>query len=168
MLSYTFRDGPVTIKNAKKADPQKIGAALAKIMDQQQGRLTPPAVVDAARDTRHPLHKHFEWDNAVAAESYRLEQARALIRCVNIVGDEKDEPAPAFLSVADKGGTSYRALAEVLDSAELQASVLAAAERDLAAFQKRYRQLADICEIIGDARAKIASRRNKHESRASA
>lgn len=168
MLSYIFKDGPVTIKNARKADPQKIGSALAKIAEQQKGRLTPPAVVEAARDARHPLHKYFEWDNEIAAEAYRLDQARVLIRSVRIVGDDDAEPAPAFLSVADKGGTSYRTFAEVMDSADLQNTVLAAAERDLAAFEKRYRQLADICEVIRDAREKIAARRAKHESRLSA
>lgn len=167
MVEYIFRDGPVTIKNAKKADPQKIGTALAKIAEQQKGRLTPPAVVEAARDVRNPLHKHFEWDDAVAAQSYRLGQARMLIRSVALVGDGDDEPAPAFLSIADKGGTAYRTVQEVMDSADLQSAVLAAAERDLAAFEKRYRQLQDICEIVSDARAKIAARRNKHESRVS-
>lgn len=168
MVEYIFRDGPVTIKNAKKADPQKIGTALAKIAEQQKGRLTPPAVVEAARDTRNPLHKHFEWNDALAAESFRLEQARMLIRSVALVGDDDAEPAPAFLSISDKAGTSYRSMGDILDSADLQSAVLAAAERDLAAFEKRYRQLKDICEIVSDARAKVAARRNKHESRAQA
>lgn len=168
MISYVFKDGPVTIKNAKRADPQKIGTALAQISEQQKGRLTPPAVVEAARNNRHPLHRFFEWDDKIAAESFRLDQARALIRSVAIVGDGEAEPAPAYLSVADKGGTSYRTLADVMDSADLQNTVLVAAERDLAAFEKRYRTLADICQIIRDAREKIATRRTKHENRASA
>lgn len=167
-MEYIFKDGPVTIKNAKKANPQTIGSALAQIAQQQKGRLTPPAVVEAARNNRHPLHKFFEWDDAVAAESYRLDQARTLIRSVRIVGEDDADPAPAFLSVSDKGGTSYRTLADVMDSADLQNTVLLAAERDLAAFEKRYRTLADICEIIRDAREKIAARRNKNESRAQA
>lgn len=167
MISYTFKDGPVTIKNAKRADPQKIGTALAKIAEQQKGRLTPPAVVKAARDTRNPLHKHFEWDNQIAADAYRLDQARALIRSVALVGDGDDELKPAFLSIADKGGTSYRTVQDVLDSADLQSAVLAAAERDLAAFEKRYQQLGDICELIRDAREKVAARRTKNESRLS-
>lgn len=167
MVSYIFRDGPVTIKNAKKADPQKIGVALAKITEQQKGRLTPTAVVIAARDARSPLHRHFEWDDAVAAESYRLDQARMLIRSVALVGDGSADPAPAFLSISDKGGTSYRTVQDVLDSADLQGAVLAAAERDLLAFERRYQQLKDICEIVSSVREKIAARRNNHESRAS-
>jgi hypothetical protein len=168
MVSYTFRDGPVTIKNAKRADPQKIGTALAKIAEQQKGRLTPPAVVEAARDARNPLHKHFEWNDQLAAESFRLEQARMLIRSVALVGDGDTEPAPAFLSISDKIGTSYRSMGEIMDSADLQSAVLASAERDLIAFEKRYRQLKDICEIVSDAREKIAARRTKNESRLSA
>jgi hypothetical protein len=164
MVKYIFRDGPLTIPNAKKASAQKIGTALAQIAEQQKGRLTPPAVVEAARSNRHPLHQYFEWDNDVAAEAYRLDQARTLIRSVAVVDDNEDSK-PAYLSISDKAGTSYRAVEEVLDSAELQSAVLAAAERDLIAFEKRYRQLQDICEIISSARSKIAARRNKHESR---
>lgn len=167
MVEYVFKDGPVTIKNAKKADPQKIGAALAKVAGEHNGRLTPSAVVEAARDFSSIIHDHFEWDDAVAAQSYRLDQARVLIRSVALVGDGDAAPAPAYLSISDRGGTSYRAIADVLDSADLQNSVLMAAERDLAAFEKRYRQLQDICEIISDARAKVASRRSKNESRVS-
>lgn len=168
MVSYVFKDGPVTIKNAKRANPQTIGAALAQIAEQQKGRLTPPAVVEAARNNRHPLHKFFEWNDAIAAESYRLDQARTLIRSVALVGDGDEDAKPAFLSIADKGGTSYRPVQDVMDSADLQSAVLAAAERDLAAFEKRYRALGDICDLIRDAREKVANRRNKHESRLSA
>ena len=52
---------------------------------EENGKLDPKEVVDAARDTISPLHDYFEWDDDKAADAYRLEQARTLIRRVKIV-----------------------------------------------------------------------------------
>ena len=48
------------------------------------GRLDPKEVVDAARSPKSALHDRFEWDDTTAAEAYRLQQARGLIRSVYI------------------------------------------------------------------------------------
>lgn len=165
MIKYVFREDPVAILNAKKADPQKIGQALAKIAEDCGGRLTPPAVVEAARNDKSPLHRHFEWDDAKAAQSYRLDQARAIIGVIRI-DDDTEEPTRAFLSVKDASGVSYRTAAEVSRSLDLQLAVLKQAERDLEAFGKRYRELEDICEDVAAAREKAKTRRAALEARA--
>jgi hypothetical protein len=41
-------------------------------------------VVEAARDPNSPLHSAFTWDDAEAAEQYRLAQARVLLRRVRV------------------------------------------------------------------------------------
>jgi len=168
MVQYVFRDEPLTIKNAKKANPQKIGEALAQIAEAGKGHLLPKAVVNAARNDRSPLHRFFEWDQEVAAEAYRLDQARTLIRSIKIVDDDRDEPAPAFISIAGKGGTSYRSLSDVLSNSDLQLAALQSAERDLRSFEKRYQAMAEICAIVRAAREKIAERRTSLESREAA
>lgn len=168
MIKYTFKDEPLTIKNKTKAQPQKVGEALAKIAAANKGHLTPIAVVNEARNDRSVLHRHFEWDDAVAAEAYRLDQARTLIRSVQVVNDDEDTQAPAFISIAEKGGVSYRTLQDVLDSADLQAQALKQAERDLEAFTKRYRQFEDICEVVKSAREIVSKRRAALENRLSA
>ena len=165
MIRYTFKDEPVALLNAKKADPQKIGQALAKIAEDGGGRLTPPAVVEAARNPRNVLHRHFEWDDVKAAQAFRLDQARAIIGVIRIE-DEGDEPTRAFLSVKDATGVSYRTAAEVSGSVDLQLAVLKQAERDLDAFSKRYRELEDICSDVRSARDKARSRREAIEARA--
>lgn len=170
MIKYIFNDDrPLTFKNAKKANPQTIGDALTKIANEAGGRLLPKSVVLAARESKHPLHKHFEWDDTVAAEHYRHDQARTLITCIKIVDDKQDrEPARAFLSISDKSGVSYRPLQVVMGSTELQLAVLQRAERDLEAFEKRYRDLGDICDLVREAREKAVERRTSLESRTAA
>ena len=170
MIKYIFRDDePLRIKAAGKADAQTIGEALATITKENQGRLTPKDVVDAARSGNHPLHQHFEWDDSAAAEAYRLDQARSVIRVVRVVDDEgSDGTSRAFLSINDKSGVAYRSITEVKSSADLQSALLRQAERDLDAFQRRYRELTDVCEFVAKAREKVRARQTIKESRAAA
>ena len=70
MIRYVFKeDEPVRIKSAASADPQKIGEALQYIADQHGNRLTPKAIVEAARAEESPLHPHFEWNDVVESMS---------------------------------------------------------------------------------------------------
>lgn len=171
MIKYLFReDEPLRIKAADKADPQVIGESLAAIRDKVGGRLEPKAVVDAAREADHPLHKHFEWDDQNAAQSYRLDQARSLIRIVRVEDDTVDEGnRRAYVSIKDKHGVAYRSVDDVLRSRDLQDALLGQAEKELEAFERRYRELQDICIIVRTARERIKQKRSsKHESRAAA
>lgn len=170
MMKYVFReDEPLRIKAAIRADPQTIGDALDKIRMASGGELEPKAVVDTARDARHPLHPHFEWNDSVAADSYRLDQARGIIRIVRVVDDDvSGGTSRAFLSVIGRNGVSYRTAEDVKKSRDLQAAVLAQAERDLEAFERRYRELVDICQIVRGARSAVQKRRGGVENRVGA
>jgi hypothetical protein len=161
MIKYRFKeDEPLTIKAADKANPQKIGEALTAISATNGGHLIPSAVVQAARDAKSVLHRHFEWTDKVAAEKYRLDQARSLIRCIHVESDNTESGvARAFLSIREKDGTSYRSIDDVMNSADLQSRVLAQAERDLLAFENRYRNLSEVCDLIREARERLAARR---------
>lgn len=50
-----------------------------------RGRLTPDAIIEAARQPANPLHEHFPWDDAVAAHHFRREIARKLIGRIHVV-----------------------------------------------------------------------------------
>jgi transposase len=166
MIKYVFRNElPLTIKNARKADAQKIGEALHKITN-AAGKRTPHAVVEAARAEKHVLHRHFEWKDAIAAEAYRLDQARALIRCIDVVTNDDEPPMRAFISITEKNGTAYHTNNEVLGNLELQVIVLRQAERDFLAYEKRLREFQDLCDAVRKAREKIAAKRAKLEDEA--
>lgn len=62
----------------------EIALALAAIAATNGGKITPDQVVEAARDPASPLHDSFEWDDTVAAIAHRQDQARTLIRSVEI------------------------------------------------------------------------------------
>jgi hypothetical protein len=168
MLKYVFRE-PLTIRAADKADAQKLGEALAKIAAETGGELTPKAVVQAASNPRHLLHRHFTWNDAEAAAAFRLDQARTIIRCVRVEDEDAEDGSTfAYVSVATKGGVSYRSIGDVKGSADLQAAVLKAAQRDLEAFERRYRAMEDVCEVIRKAREMVERKRPKTENRVNA
>ena len=159
MIKYVFSEKPLTIKNAKKANAQKIGEALASIATANDGDLMPQKIVDAAATDKR-LRPHFEWDDGIAANAYRCDQAREIVRCVHIENtDTESGVARAFLSVRDRDHVSYRALGEILQSKDLQARILAQAEKDLISFENRYSALEEICALVRQARERLAVRR---------
>ncbi len=159
MIRYVFNeDEPLRIKNAKEADAQVIGEALAKISKAHEGRLKPQDVIAAARDAKSPLNSFFEWNDEKAADSYRLDQARSIIRIVRVVEEDDRPPSRAFVSIGDKDGTAYRAVGEVRSSVDLQARLLAQLDKELEAMQVRYRSLGAICEDVKELRERIKAR----------
>lgn len=167
-IQYVFKDDqPLGFKNSGKANAQAIGDALEKITEAHGGKLTPRVALDAAKAPRHPLHKHFEWDDEKAANAHRLDQARSLIRSICIVSTTDNEPKniPVFVSITQRDGISYRRLSDVALDADLSNALLKQAEKDLAAWEARYARLADVCSIVADARAKLRERYATAEKR---
>lgn len=82
----------------------KIVASELRKIEQEYSVITPAIVVERAAPPRNPLHGYFEWDDSVAAEQYRLWQARQLIAKVYIVPSDApaSEPVRAFVNVYDE------------------------------------------------------------------
>jgi hypothetical protein len=164
MLHYTFRaDQPLRFKNATLANPQKIGEAIDQIKIANDGELRPEYLWQAARDDKaHVLYPHFEWDLETAAQHHWTDTARRIIRVICVAETKKAEPSYAFISVKTPDrGTSYYSRKEIIDSAALQDIVLSQAERDLASWEKRYKELTDLCERVAEIREEVTRRRRK-------
>jgi hypothetical protein len=69
--------------------------------------LTPAIVLQEATDPQHPLHHRFTWDDSEAASRWRIHQAQALIRSVNVVIEKGDSQETitvrAFISESEMG-----------------------------------------------------------------
>lgn len=72
-----------TVTRAGVTGDGAVRAAIVALED-SEGRLTPEGVVKAAARADSPLHSHFEWDDSKAGHAYRLQQARQLIRSVQV------------------------------------------------------------------------------------
>jgi len=97
-------------------DAQAVGQTVTRIC-RTEGLCPPGRLVDEARPDDSPLHPAFEWDDGLAGEAYRREQARRLIRCVRVKTEDAVESAPVFvrIRVIDEEGASsgYKPLASL-------------------------------------------------------
>lgn len=92
------------------------------------GELTNRSIVDRASDPASALHDHFEWDNDVASDKFRLVQATLLLNRIKIhvTDDEIVTLRPAFVSIRDEEGRRRRVLSDTaLSDPEMLAQVLA-------------------------------------------
>jgi hypothetical protein len=119
---------------------------------EQRGELTPELVVDAARDPEHPLHSRFEWDDAVAGEAWRREQAHDLIRKAKIVycepGDGQPSLIRAFIAVPKQDGYAFDPVQEVAEDPFRRQLVLNAMEREWKALLQRYKEHQGFFEMV--------------------
>jgi hypothetical protein len=75
-----------------------IGDCLRTMHDRHGGLLVAREVWVEAKPPEHPLHPEFEWDDSTAADLYRDEQARSLIRNVRIVRESDEQIAAPIVS----------------------------------------------------------------------
>jgi hypothetical protein len=129
---------------------QVAGEHLENLRIINNGQLTPRAVVDDARQEGSPLHPAFEWDDSVAAERFREEQARYMLRQITVVVPETGTPTPirAFVNVRVEGGQSYTHVVHALSDTELRLQILAQAWKDLQSWREKYKELEELAGIF--------------------
>jgi len=118
---------------------------LNRIAEKNGGILDPQEVVNESRPEDAPLHSLFEWDDAIAAEQYRVVQARFIIR--NITVEEDDEPTVRQFVHVDGG---YVATRKALDDVDMAEALLKQAKADMNAFIAKYRALKSLHGLISN------------------
>lgn len=88
---------------------------------QAEGRaLEPVELVAAAQSGSYPaLKAYFQWDDAAAADAYRLDQARRLIRSIQIKTDDRP-PIRKMVHVRGKDKSGYRQTEQVMKTEDLK------------------------------------------------
>lgn len=132
---------------------------------QRDGALTPRAVVDAARHPDAPLHSWFQWDDGKAAEAYRIEQARRVIRvAVVTVPSLSNKPMRQFVSVSSHrhdGQGSYVAVVDLIKDRDAYEQARRDALDELLRLHARFRHIVELAPVwgaISEAAAQIAQR----------
>lgn len=133
-----------------KIDAQIAGEELERIRTYHNGRLESDMVVEAARDEQNPLHPAFEWNDKRAADAFRVEQAKYLIRSieVTVAPDQDAKPVRAFVSVVRDDDRSYTSVSHALADPELRHQVLVNALRELEAWRDRYAELVELANVF--------------------
>ena len=128
-----------------KSDAQTAGEICEKL--ERNGGLTAKRLVDESRPEDAPLHKEFEWDDATAAEAYREEQARYIIRSIVIQPEPtKNEVARAFFQGSEQ--KVFESLPIILSDAKKTNALLDMALRELKAFELKYSTLSQLATVF--------------------
>ena len=132
------------------ADANKAGEMCAQL--EAKGNLSAKSLLDANRPADAPLHDAFEWDDSIAAEAYREDQARYIIRSLVVV-KEQAEPVRSFFNIV-QAENRYQSIETILSDKDSTALLLEKAMRELEAFKRKYQsleQLRDVFAAIDDA-----------------
>lgn len=152
------------IKRVYKAGRRLTNEAASEIGEYLEGKaeegVTPSEFVALAKPKRSPLHKYLEWDDAVAADSYREYEARNILNSIEIVviddhGTEVTTRAFHAISTSrERPERRYTPQHIVWSDEKMREEVLARAWRELLTWQERYHsysELAGVHEAIGAA-----------------
>lgn len=138
-MVYQWKDGARI-----RAQAQVAGEMCMRLAD--QGRLTAKNLLEENRPVGAPLHDEFEWNDAVAAESWREQQARRIINCLMIT-PERSEPVRCFFHIERKENT-YQSIIAILGSSTDTEKLLAMALRELEVFERKYRSLMQLSKVF--------------------
>lgn len=115
---------------------------------EKDGRLTPNAVVEAAKDKASPLHEFFQWDNKKAAEAWRIEQARNLIARAKVVYTVEHKSITAVAYVRDpsapSGEQGYVSITRLRSDAQAAHEAVAAEFSRAASLLARAKEIAAV------------------------
>lgn len=143
-------------------DASTLAAELGKIEV-----LTPKTFVSAARDVRSPLHAMFEWDDEIAGERYREDQARFWIACLHFRRSDAPEGAstPRMIYNVNTGnGHRYIHIDVVRSNLDYQRTLIGQAIADMERAETRYSHIVDICEPLRRAREELEALRRKYDA----
>jgi hypothetical protein len=148
-VNYTWSEG-----SRFPVQAQVAGEALEDIRERHGDGLKPAVVVEESRPDVAPLHCCFEWQDEKAAELYREDQARRVIRSVRVLHEpmpdgEVRAPTIAYVSVRlPESGPVYLTTARVLSDVDLRQQALENALALLRGVEARYAHLEELAEVF--------------------
>lgn len=138
-MVYQWRAG-----SHAKGSAQTAGEVCSRL--EAEGRLTAQELVDESRPADAPLHNSFEWDDAVAAEEFRKDQARHIISSVVMV-EEGNAPRKVFYNISTEVG-QYSNIQTIVKQKNRYDQLLKDALAEIRAFRKRYNSLVELSTLF--------------------
>ena len=131
------------IQGYYKADAKKVAEEIGF------GKFTPMEVLEKAKDETTELHKCFEWNDSIAAEKYRLEQAKEIIRMLVYEKETKEQAVVRYYAKTETKHV-YQPTKQFLVQEDEYQGLLRRALAELEAFKNKYHTLTEL-ESIFDA-----------------
>ena len=142
-------------KYGNRFSAQMVGEQFEAI-EKRDGTLTKSAIVEAARSKDNPMHDMFEWDDAVAGELYREDQAGYYIRTLVVqivpVGNPNGKPVQmrGFVNVtpvnrnAPEGKGTFMNVNRAVEQPDTYKIVLERAKNQLRIFREQYKNIKEL------------------------
>ena len=125
------------IQGYYKADAQKVAEEIGF------GKFTPMEVLEKAKDETTELHKCFEWNDSIAAEKYRLEQAKDIIRMLVYEKETKEQAVVRYYAKTETKHV-YQPTKQFLVQEDEYQGLLRRALAELEAFKNKYHTLTEL------------------------
>lgn len=136
------------IKGLYKASAEKVYSEIKELGES----FSPADIVEAAKDKNSELHKCFTWNDTVAAEKWRKQEARVLTANL-VIKVETSDKKTVNVRVVESTSTGYSPTAVVVKSKTDYADLLARAKAELQTFKVKYsvvEELQNIFEAIDE------------------
>ena len=130
------------------ADAQKCYEEIMQICDDLESA-SPQDILEKARDESTELHKCFTWDDSVAAERWRVHEARVITRQLVIREQEvpKDRPEVRLFYKTDNE-SGYKPTELIVQKEDEYKELLKRAYDELRIFKRKYSMLKELQEIF--------------------
>lgn len=146
------------IKGLYKAD---VNDVLAELNNVSPDEITPKQVVDIAKSEDSVMHGFFEWDDSIAGQKYRENQASKMLRNIEIIHlDDEEKPVAQpvrYFEVNSSRTSTYVPTRLIMQDIDEYSKLLERAKNDLIAFQKRYATLTELDSIFEEIKNLLAS-----------
>lgn len=128
-------------------DAQVVGEAISRLKSRD-----PPAIVEAARSRKSPLHPLFDWNQSSAAERFRLVQAQMLLGALQVdvvvYRRKEQETLRVRAVVRTSRAGSYDSIEDAMATPASRDFVLAQAIAQLKALKRRYATLSELAVVF--------------------
>lgn len=114
---------------------------------ENRGELTAKKLVEVSRPENAPLHNVFNWNDEEAAELYREEQGRRIIRCLIVVPENNTVTTRAYFNIVAKE-PEYHSINTILESKDKYEALMENALKELASFKKKYAVLSQLQPVF--------------------
>lgn len=134
------------VKGIFKADATKVADEIMSIGE----AATPRQILELGRNKNTELHKCFEWNDGIAAEKYRVIQARNIVRCLVVKQPEETSqeiPEVRFFHVTQHN-EGYQPISLIIQDQDQYEKLLKQAMDELQAFKRKYNKLEEFREIL--------------------
>ena len=140
----------------RSVEAWKVAEHLQKL-EQENGGVTREAFLESARDENSEMHKLFEWDDTVAAEKYRLEQANKIIHSIQVTVVEEEEKPPVKLNLFTMPGYTEKKVGDTgryinvmtaTAKPDTRALILEDARKNAKWFMNKYQSITELAEVI--------------------